>query len=402
MTDLPLLSTAEVAARLGVREASVYAYVSRGLLSRTRTRAGSRFDPIDVERFAAGRRSRAALAPGMQPGSPLMVLDTRLTLIEDDHLYLRGRDLVELSRKRTFEDVVRWAWFEDRAHEDHDDAAGLPDIMMPALPASATPIDRLRIATALRAASDPFRDEASADNAYRIGRHLLGTLPDVVGGSTAVRVSGSVAERALRSYGVDGDDATVRAVDRALILAIDHDLAVSTLAARVAASARASTYACVSAALGPFDSPLHGGASLGAVRLLRRVVAGDPADAALSRELGSRAAGNLRGVPGYGHPLYRGADPRGEALREAVAAIAGSAPVIAALEGLSDVVRLRIGREPNIDAALAALVIAAGLPDEAGPALFALGRVPGWIAHVVEEYAEPAMRLRPHGRYAGE
>ncbi len=100
------LSTREAAAALGVKPATLYAYVSRGLLSRARTAAGSTFDATEVARLAAsgGRRGSAGRS------SSGLAFTTSLTLIEDGRLSYRGLDVVELSRHRPFEEVAWWLW----------------------------------------------------------------------------------------------------------------------------------------------------------------------------------------------------------------------------------------------------------------------------------------------------
>jgi citrate synthase len=168
------------------------------------------------------------------------------------------------------------------------------------------------------------------------------------------------------------------------------------MAARVAASARASGYAVVTAALGAFDSPLHGNTGQAAAELLRMVVAGTPPERAIAAQLRSRG----RGVPGFGHALYLGTDPRARTLLPLIAALPGAEPVTAAVEALSLVVEPS-GLHPNLDLALAALAVATGMAPDAPGLVFATGRLAGWISHAATEYGAEPMRLRPRGRYVG-
>ena len=118
-SELPALTAAQAAARLGVKPATLYAYVSRGLLTRTRTAGGSLFDPLEVEAFARSRRptSRPAAdaADGHSPGTPLMAIDHDIALLEDDRLYFRGRPADELADSAGFETVAWWLWTRDLA-----------------------------------------------------------------------------------------------------------------------------------------------------------------------------------------------------------------------------------------------------------------------------------------------
>ncbi|MBD8477164.1 hypothetical protein IFU19_03070 [Microbacterium sp. CFBP 8794] len=188
----------------------------------------------------------------------------------------------------------------------------------------------------------------------------------------------------------------VRAINAALILLIDHDLAVSTFAARVAASARADGYAAVGAALGAADSPLHIAAATRTSRLLTQVRRGREPERALAD-----AVQDGNGIPGFGHPLYSGVDDRADALFPLLAQLPDGERTMDAVTRLSDTVAARAHARPNVDLALAALASGARLPDDAASSIFVVGRLAGWIAHIAAEYAEAPMRLRPRGEYVG-
>jgi len=187
----------------------------------------------------------------------------------------------------------------------------------------------------------------------------------------------------------------LRALSAALVLLADHELAASTLAARAAASARADPYAVVSAGLGAVSGSWHGGASLGVEALL--AAAGDPPSA-------PRAVGDLlrRGerIPGFGHSVYRGPDPRGRVLADLVRRAAPNAREVAVADAVIAEVRRRALPEPNIDFALGTLTTAAGMNRGAGEAIFAVARTAGWIAHALEAY-EAGTLLRPRASYTG-
>lgn len=408
------LTAAETAARLGVKPASLYAYVSRGLLARVRDAHGSTFDPLEVEAFARTRRpsGRGRVPSGAGPaGLPLGVLDTDIAQIEDDVLYLRGRPAAVLALESDVEAVAAWLWGMTDAAELRRRAPVSTDVavargVVGALGSGATLVERAHAAVLAFAATDPLRRETSRDAVARTGARLLTGIPRAVGR----RLSDAVGEDTDR--GVPADAATHgwialsgraptpaehRAISAALVLSVDHDLAVSTLAARVAASARGSGYAVVTAALGAFDSPLHGSASRGAVELLELVTAGEAVDAALAAVL----RGGARGVPGFGQPLYTGIDPRAAALLPLVADVDRTGDTMAAVETVAREVERRAGLQPNLDLALAALAVAGGLPVDAGALVFGLGRTVGWIAHALAEYGEEPLRLRPRGRYVG-
>jgi citrate synthase len=206
-------------------------------------------------------------------------------------------------------------------------------------------------------------------------------------------VSPDPAVRFLESFGLAPTTARVRLTNAALVLCADHELNASTFAARVAASTGADLQACLLAALATFLGPRHGSASQAVEALLDEV--GRPARAeAVVRARTTRGDG----MPGFGHPLYPGGDPRATVLLELVESRAPRLQTLRAV--IAATTRLR-GEHPNIDAALVGAGVALGLPRGAGVALFAVGRTAGWVAHVLEQRESPAV-LRPRARYVGE
>ncbi len=364
------LSAAQAAARLDVRLETLYAYVSRGLLSRSRDDGRSSFDPLEVERFAASRAHRARPAEGRE-GRPLMVIDTELASVDDGELFYRGEPVAELAAQRSFEEVVDWLvtgrW----------NAAGTAEaepVEVPELPA----LDALKVATVLLGVRDPIRPDLEPDAMSRAIRRLIAD-----------------AAASLPPLPADGQRAT--AIDVARIALIDHDLAVSTLAVRAAASARASLHSALVAGLGAFDAPLHGRASRAAFQLLASIRDGaDPATA-----LATAAVHEGRGVPGFGRLFHGEADPRFRLIMDAVRRVPSASEAIARTERLVALVDDRLGLPPNVDLALATLAIAFELDADAGPTIFALARMAGWALHALDEYRQPPLRMRPTGRYIG-
>lgn len=405
MTELPRLSSAEAAARLGVRLETLYAYVSRGQITRFRDGAGSTFDPLEVERLAAGRRRRGqAINRQASPaGTPLMILDTDIALIEDGRLYLRGRDIAGLVDRR-YEDLAGWLWHTDETSTalfaPESGAVEAARAVVRSMPEGTGMIDLIMVATRALAVADPLRHDLSPGRVIRAAGALLGgliaALPDHPGGR-AVGSTGSVADRLWpKLTAAKATRPRIGALNAALVVLIDHDLAASTLAARTAASARADPYGVVSAGLATLDSALHGTASVDAYRLLAAVCSGTPVDRALAETLRGRT-----GVPGFGHLLYPGPDPRATVLLDRLAEVPGTARTLDLTNKIADEVTTRTGQHPNVDFALAALALALGMAAEAGEVIFACSRIGGWIAHALDEYTRTPLRLRPTGRYVG-
>ncbi|MGN6206699.1 citrate/2-methylcitrate synthase [Humibacter sp.] len=403
--SLPRLTAAQAAARLGVQQQTLYAYVSRGLLARERGAHGSTFDALEVERFASSRRRSGRGARDVQAagaaGSPLMVLDTDIALIEDGELYLRGVPAAELALEYPYESVARWLW---GAPLDASTASFAPDMdaveaargAVAALAPEATLLDRIQVAVPVLGSADPTRHDLDPDAVRATAVRLVAGVVEALA-KQAGPPDGIAAQLWQGLAGRPGTVAEVRALNAALVLLVDHDLAVSTLAARAAASARATPYAVVSSGLGALDSALHGNASGAASELIRLVLDGADARTALAQTVARTA----RPAPGFGHSLYPGIDARAGILLPLVADLSGGSAVADAVDRLAGEVLSRTGRHPNVDLALAALTIAAGMPADAGVAIFAIGRMAGWIAHALDEYGQRPLRLRPRGRYVG-
>ena len=184
-------------------------------------------------------------------------------------------------------------------------------------------------------------------------------------------------------------------MNQALVLLADHELATSTMAARVAASTHADPFAVVLAGFGALHGPLHGSAALASHRLLLDAAATEP-DAALARALASSPSR----LAGFGHPVYATADPRASLLLREIAALA-SVKRQGVVEHVERSARAATGAPPNSDFALAALAFVCDLPLGATEAIFALARSAGFIAHALEEYQETPLRFRARALYLG-
>ncbi|MFD8737604.1 citrate synthase [Streptomyces sp. NPDC059618] len=396
------LSTKETAELLGVKPETVYAYVSRGQLSSRREPGGrgSTFDTKEVEALARRNRREGGGTPS---SSGELSVRTRITLIDKDRYYFRGVDATELASLYSYEEIAEWLWTGELrpgitfTAPEASVAAARRGVA--ALPEHSGPTDRLRVATIAAAAADPLRFDLSESAVLGTGRTLVPTL---VAALPTVRHDhrdeGPLAHRLwARLSGRQPDDASLRVLDTALGLLVDHDLAASTLAVRVAASARANAYAAVSAGLGVLEGPLHGAASGLAHRLLLDVLDQGTAAPVVADEL--RAG---RRVPGLGHRLYPGEDPRARALFALLEEVPGAAPALAAARDVVTTTARHAPLHANVDLALAVLTTSSGMPASAGETIFAVARTAGWIAHTLEEYTERPLRMRPSGHYVGE
>ncbi|HMD46282.1 MAG TPA: citrate/2-methylcitrate synthase [Acidimicrobiales bacterium] len=386
-----LLDSEEAARRLGVKVSTLYAYVSRGLLTPEREVGGRRslYALDDVERLA--RRSR----PGRADGPRLASVVTSVTHLGEDGPAYRGVPATGLATTATFEDVAEALWASGPESWD-------PVTLGAAPPGGLAVADRLSWVAVMAGASDPLRSDLRPEAVARAAARLIATLVDAVpppaAGARLVldggpAPSGSIAQRlAGRLSGTASGDLT-RAVNAALVLLADHELATSTVAVRLAASTRADLYAAVLAGLATISGPLHGAASSLAHALLVRAEA-DGVERALDETL--RWQGLL---PGFGQALYEDGDPRATVLLRCAGPLGTPArrDLVAAVV---DLARRQGLPPPNVDLGLAAVTYTAGLAPDAGRTLFTLARVAGWAAHFTEELGEPPLRFRARAAYS--
>ncbi|WP_344116617.1 citrate synthase [Streptomyces blastmyceticus] len=395
--DRGRLTTREVAERLGVKPETVYAYVSRGQLSSRRGPGGrgSTFDAREVDALA--RRGRREPTFGGETA-----IRTGITLIEKDRYFYRGVDATALAERHAYEEVADWLWTGELRRGIRFTAPGetlaAARRAVAALPAHSGPTDRLRVAAIAASTADPLRFDLSPATVLGTARGLIPTLVDALppAGPRADADDRLAPRLWSRLTSRAPDEASLRALEAALVLLIDHDLAASTLAARVAASARSHPYAVVSAGLGALEGPLHGAASGLAHRMLTEVLERGSAGAVVADHLRDG-----RRVPGLGHRLYPGADPRATALFARLESVPGAGRALAAAREVEATTARHVSLHANVDLALAVLSVSSGMPPEAGETVFAVARTAGWIAHALEEYAERPLRLRPTGHYCG-
>jgi citrate synthase len=387
-----------------VKPATLYSYVSRGLLTSVPgTHGPSRlYARGDIERLRARHVARAghgAVAAGaLRFGEP--VLESVLTSIDEGGPRYRGHAALELAaRGASFESVAELLWTGEWRPKlvAFPSAARLPALGR-FVPRGAPPIAALSLAVPALALGDPWRFDAPLVEELARSRRLVRALASSVAFAfDARRVRASlraptVAGALALALGVPATPKTRAALDRALVLSADHELNPSSFAARVAASTGADLYACVGAALGALSGPEHGGACERVEALVAEI--GTPARAATVIEERTRRGDAL---PGFGHPLYAGGDPRATALLRAATLRRRADRTLAAL-----VARMKVARReaPNVDLGLVATALSLGLPPGSASALFAVGRAAGWIAHALEQRGAGFV-LRPRARYVG-
>lgn len=391
-------SAPEAASILDISVATLYSYVSRGLLTPVGTRASrtKRYPREEVLRLAArkadGKRGGHLAQASMHWGLP--VLETSISRIEQERLYYRSHDVLALADAATLEEVASILWGDVR--EDHfgADSLELPKTLFDGVRANTRHMGPLERAMAWM----PMAGHAlSGENCNTSTMFALGPVLMRVLAAALLDREVSVSplhEQVGRAWKADRAECEI--IRSALVLLAEHELNSSTFAVRCVASTGADLPAVLSAGLAALSGPRHGG-SIQSVKVLldTALAASSPKDVFASYFPLDGSTPN-----GYAHPLYPNGCPRAQYLLEHLSRISFAVPGTAAIIDVCVAEGKRHGVLPNLDLALSAMQQAFGWPDLAPLVLFALARSAGWIAHAAEQAAEMAP-IRPRARYVG-
>lgn len=400
------LTTEQAARRLGIKPATLYAYVSRGIVASAPSPDGRQrtFSATDIEDLAKrGRPRQASRSHALD-----FTIDTAVTLITQHQLAYRGHDAIELAASATYEQVG--GLLMEGALASHREWPALEVTV----PGDLGVFERVAFVAIVAGSRDPLRNDLSPASVAQTARALICSVVgsmDVLGDGRTPRVTidghtyrSTIAGRLwTRLSARRPSPGMVEILNAALVLLADHELAVSTVAARVAASTRADPYAVVSAAVAAMSGPLHGGAVRPASRMLNEALArADRGEGRIGAERAASDALETFGMyPGFGHMVYKSGDPRAEALLDMLRRVAGGTNEMNVVDGVVAAIHRRRELRPNIDLALAAFSLVAGLPELSGQVIFSLARIAGWTAHAIEEYGEAPLRYRARAVYVG-
>lgn len=387
------LSAPEAAAELSISPATLYAYVSRGLIRSepVEDSRAKRYRADDV-RSLKNRRAPPSESGGLKNfGGEMPVLDSSISTITEDGPLYRGVNAVALSQTATLEQTATLLW--DANGTDPFTRTNLP-MLSPAMRAvmaaakDVAPISRAASVLALAADADPRAYNRSAEGRVELGARIMRLVAASI---LNVEPSADPLHLQIAQCWAPEKKRAPDFVRRALVLLAEHELNASTFALRVAASTGVSLYDAVLAGLAALKGPRHGGAGPLAARFVAQVAAGDPARIIHDR----MAMGEY--IPGFGHSVYKNGDPRAQDLLAGLQDAGADARFVTDIPAL---VMEATGERPNIDYAIAVHARTLGLPEGSEIALFAIARTAGWVAHGIEQ-AKSRRLIRPRARYTG-
>lgn len=338
---------------------------------------------------------------------------------EEGILSYDGYNIHTLADKATFEEVIYLLWHGDLPSQSQLDElkASLvrnrplpPQIIdfLRQVPSDVLPMDVLRTAVSMLSFFDPLAKDMSPESNMRKAESLMAQTATLVTAYDRVRSGKELVDgdpnlsfSANFLYTLTGkrpDELMERAFDVAMILHADHELNASTFAARVTAATLSDIYSAVTSAIGALKGPLHGGANEDVIRLL--LAAGD---AQRATEMVEQKLAAKQKIPGFGHRVYRTEDPRATHLRQLSAELGrrtGQQALFEASQQVEQLVKSRKGLNANVDFYSASTYYALGIPIDLFTPVFAVSRMSGWTAHVLEQYRNNRL-IRPRAEYKG-
>ena len=337
----------------------------------------------------------------------------------EGRLIYRGYDIHDLADHSTFEETAYLLLYGDlptRVQLKTFTAAIKADQKLPKAvvriikeaPRTAPPMDVLRTAVSAAVFVDPDKGDDSPAAESRKAIRLIAQFPTLVAACHRLR-SGQkplaprrglnlAANLLYMMSGTLPDPEAAKAMDVALILHADHELNASTFAARVIAATLADMHGAVTGAMAALAGPLHGGANTEVMKMLIEIGTPERAEPWVRAALAQK-----KKVMGFGHRVYRTEDPRAAHLRrmsEELARKAGQPHWFAIQQTLEDVMRREKGLYCNVDFYSASMYYVMGIPLDLYTPIFAISRVSGWCAHVLEQHADNRL-IRPRADYIG-
>ena len=347
---------------------------------------------------------------------------TSLIVGKPGKLLYRGYNVDDLAEHSTFEETSYLLLYGalptsaqlDCFTADLKASRSLPEEVLQIidLTKATHPMNVLRTAVSAMGLCDETEEDVTPEGALDKGVRMTAAVPAIVAahhrlraGNDPIAPNDELDHAANFLYMLKGeqpDPLDARLVDKDLVLHAEHGANASTFAARVAASTRADFYAALTAAIATLKGPRHGGAAEGVMRMAEEIGSVENAEKYVNDKLEARER-----IMGFGHAVYKDVDPRAKHLRAGAKALGereGQTKWYSIIEAIIQTEamqrRMRAGVNPNVDLWSGAVYSLLGIPEDLFVPLFAIGRMPGWSAHIVEQLVARDL-LRPRLLYNG-
>ncbi|WP_152394643.1 citrate synthase [Paenibacillus guangzhouensis] len=349
----------------------------------------------------------------------IVATTSSISSIIDGALTYRGYNIDDLAVNASFEEVIYLLWFGrfpvqaelDQLLRDLSESAAIPAELVDQMrlyPSGTNTMAALRSAVSALALYDETANDMSPEANTRKAIKLQAQLPTIVAALSRLRAGlepiapkagVSIAHNFL--YMLNGEEPSelaVKALNQALVLHADHELNASTFAARVTVATLSDIYSGVTSAIGALKGPLHGGANEAVMVMLEEIGSFDRVEDYVQTKLD-----NKEKIMGFGHRVYKNGDPRAKHLQKMsqnLSELQGNTELYDMSVRIEEMVTGQKGLKPNVDFYSASVYTILGIQRELFTPIFAISRVSGWTAHILEQYENNRL-IRPRAEYTG-
>lgn len=349
----------------------------------------------------------------------IVATTSSISSIIDGVLTYRGINIDELAENATFEEVAYLLWYGKLPNRSElngliqqlSEYAQLPNEVLEQIklfPKDVNSMAALRTAVSSLALYDPEAGDMSPEANLRKAIKLQARLTTIVAAFARIRegkepiapkANVSIAENFLYMLtGQNPDKVAIEALDKALVLHADHELNASTFAARVTVATLSDIYSGVTSAIGALKGPLHGGANEAVMAMLEEIGTLDNVESYINNKLA-----NKEKIMGFGHRVYKNGDPRAKHLQKMsreLSNLTGNMNWYNMSVKIEELVTGQKGLKPNVDFYSASVYTSLKIPRDLFTPIFAISRVSGWTAHILEQYENNRL-IRPRAEYTG-
>ncbi|MFB5677854.1 citrate synthase [Paenibacillus terreus] len=349
----------------------------------------------------------------------IVAATSSISSIVDGVLTYRGYNIDDLAVNASFEEVAYLLWFGKLPNASQlsdlqaqlSRYAPIPDELisqMKLYPKDMSTMAALRSAVSALALFDSQADDMSREANELKAIKLQAQLPTIVAAIARLRKGlepvqpkegASIAENFLYMMnGEEPSETAVKAMDQALVLHADHELNASTFAARVTVATLSDIYSGITSAVGALKGPLHGGANEAVAKMLDEIGSLDNVEPFIQQKLANRDK-----IMGFGHRVYKNGDPRAKHLQKMsreLGELNGDTTLYEMSVRIEELVTSQKGLKPNVDFYSASVYTQLEIERELFTPIFAVSRVSGWTAHILEQYEDNRI-IRPRAEYTG-